>query len=1061
MAVSVISTYNNQYHSPGFDLVVTGLTGYDTLTIERVDPSGEFRDIAVRGADGVAISGSTFALTDYEAPIGRNLVYRATATSKTATDTFTRTIAAFGSPLNANPYFETDAAVVVDAFGRTTASGWGTADTGQAWATSGGSASDYSTNGAAGLHSLGSVNVSRRTVLGPALADVNVVGSIVVPVLAAGAAIQAGFMGRYIDSSNHYTAEIQLNTDQSVQVRLRKNVSGTITTLVTSANIAGLTHTVGRVFRLRFVLQGSVLLVRVWDSALAEPTVWHADAIDTALTAAGQVGARSSLGVGNTNTLPVSVSYDSLTAATPPANWTVSGGTIVRTTTQAHEGVASGLLTPDGVAASTVARSEMVPVTAGLSHRGSEWVRCAVSRNVSIGINWYDSSNVFISTSSASVAVTANTWTLLECIDNAPAGAEKGQLTAFMTGTPASSDLTSVDEATLQPGLAGGWGSTSTGQVYSTITGPATSFSVASGLGKHTLTTLNTLSAQTLDVKLGNLDAYFEVRTSADAVGGDILGTFYSQYSSLIKHYRWEIQFRADGMVTLKLVRVFGGTDLVLGTASGIFSYAPNTAVKVRCVVDNGKLRMRAWTGVEPSTWNIQATSTAMTTGKVAFGSTLSIGNTNDLPVTVSYDNLTLTGLGKTPVVTGVGTSSPIGVQDGFSRGITNGWGSPDVGANWVVRSGVTADFLTTSGVGRMSMTQRSVSGSFGTDYIIESPLTHTDIDQKVRVRTPLAAAGDVYRHSLMARETSRDNHWQLETNYAPSGEVRIRIIGEAAGATRFSHFDDGILIPGLAHTAGTWYWMRFQAVGNQLRGKVWQDGSTEPLNWHIEYTDNANPSGGYVGVRSFSSAFSTNPTPDIVEWDDYSATLLDVTTAIPADNAGTAWLKSVSQPALSRRINMVDFAERSTPGRILGEFQVLGRANKVVLRDTLGGREGTFSVVTFPMGGVWESDSSWREIQNLLAYGGTLLLQTAGSLLTGEEDLYFELKNVNRSRVGVVGNELIHLHAIDYVEVDRPATIEVSLTLRSWQSVLDQNSSWQDVLDNHSTWLDVLQRSL
>jgi hypothetical protein len=51
---------------------------------------------------------------------------------------------------------------VVDTFTRTAANGWGNADSGQAWTTASGSASDYAVGSGAGSHTMTSVDVSRR-----------------------------------------------------------------------------------------------------------------------------------------------------------------------------------------------------------------------------------------------------------------------------------------------------------------------------------------------------------------------------------------------------------------------------------------------------------------------------------------------------------------------------------------------------------------------------------------------------------------------------------------------------------------------------------------------------------------------------------------------------------------------------------------------------------------------------------------------------------------------------------------------------------------------------------
>lgn len=38
--------------------------------------------------------------------------------------------------------------------------------------------------------------------------------------------------------------------------------------------------------------------------------------------------------------------------------------------------------------------------------------------------------------------------------------------------------------------------------------------------------------------------------------------------------------------------------------------------------------------------------------------------------------------------------------------------------------------------------------------------------------------------------------------------------------------------------SSNTWYWIRFRANGNDLKGRVWEDGNSEPSAWDIELTD-------------------------------------------------------------------------------------------------------------------------------------------------------------------------------------------------------------------------------
>lgn len=204
---------------------------------------------------------------------------------------------------------------VADAFGRTVASGWGTADTGQAWATSGGSASDHSVSSGLARHLLGSVNISRWAVVPQVTADCDVTATVATTALATGASQYVALAGRWVDSSNTYLARIEFTTAAAVALTIRSRVGGTETQLA-GGTVAGLTHAANTRFNLRFQIIGSTLQAKVWTGT--EPDAWTVTVTDTSFTAAGSVGVRSILATGNTNTSP-SATWDDVANILPQA----------------------------------------------------------------------------------------------------------------------------------------------------------------------------------------------------------------------------------------------------------------------------------------------------------------------------------------------------------------------------------------------------------------------------------------------------------------------------------------------------------------------------------------------------------------------------------------------------------------------------------------------------------------------------------------------------------------------------------------------------------------------
>lgn len=203
---------------------------------------------------------------------------------------------------------------VTDTFTRSTSSSWGSADIGGAW-TQVGTASDYSTSGTTGRHSLGSVNVARATTVGPNIADFDVVTSVSTSALATGASHFLFLVGRYTGGNDFMAARLEFTTAAAVNLTIRKRVAGTDTQLATVAT--GLTHVASTLYRIRFQGAGSTFRAKAWLASGTEPTEWGVTVTDASITAAGQVGVRSVLNTGNTNTLPVTATYDNFALLNP------------------------------------------------------------------------------------------------------------------------------------------------------------------------------------------------------------------------------------------------------------------------------------------------------------------------------------------------------------------------------------------------------------------------------------------------------------------------------------------------------------------------------------------------------------------------------------------------------------------------------------------------------------------------------------------------------------------------------------------------------------------------
>jgi len=132
----------------------------------------------------------------------------------------------------------------------------------------------------------------------------------------------------------------------------------------------------------------------------------------------------------------------------------VGGATITRSTAQAHEGVASMLITPDGVTADPRAQTDAILVTPGITYTASAWVYSPAgfaSTGVGLRLRWYSDTGgtAILATDEDTAAIGAAIWRQHTITTVAPAGALSARVQPMFKGTPSAVVTLHVDEATL------------------------------------------------------------------------------------------------------------------------------------------------------------------------------------------------------------------------------------------------------------------------------------------------------------------------------------------------------------------------------------------------------------------------------------------------------------------------------------------------------------------------------------------------------------------------------------------------------------------------------------
>jgi hypothetical protein len=227
-----------------------------------------------------------------------------------ATDSVTKSVTVAAAP--AGP-------IAADAFGRTVAGGWGTADTGGAWTKSG--TTTFAVNNGVGQITATS-SYPRIALNSVSSTNSDVTIKVALNTIADGGGVYTSVGARTI-GTNDYRAKVKVAADGRLTLYLTKVESGTETTLTSVALSSAYTLTTGSTtwqVRLQaFGTSPTTVRARVWKAGTTEGSTWQLSTTDStaALQAAGGVGMAAYLSGTSTNG-PIVVSFDDLSVV--PAN---------------------------------------------------------------------------------------------------------------------------------------------------------------------------------------------------------------------------------------------------------------------------------------------------------------------------------------------------------------------------------------------------------------------------------------------------------------------------------------------------------------------------------------------------------------------------------------------------------------------------------------------------------------------------------------------------------------------------------------------------------------------
>jgi PKD repeat protein len=608
------------------------------------DPDGQIRTYAWDFGDGSSAGGVT-AVHTYGAP-GTYVVTLAVTDDRGATATTARTATVGAST-----------PVASDAFARTMTGGWGSADLGGPWATTG-ILSRWSVGDGVGRYAA-PAGGGTPAALGISRTDSDVRVTVSTDKTPVGGAQFYSVLGR-TSAAGDYRGKLRLGTDGMITAYLSRVVSGAETVLA-SAPLTGVTYAGGTRLQVRmqaFGINPTQLRLKVWSAGSAEPGAWTLTATDTttALQSAGGVGVAPYLSAAATNG-PVVFSTDDLIVTSNALPTALINSTVLGRTATLD---ASGSTDPDGtiVATSWTFGDGTTGTGAATTHTyalaGTYVVTATVTDDR--GASARSSKSVVIQNAPPNASF-VSTVTFLDVAFDASASrdpdgtivtyswdfgdgttgtgvqprhsyAAPGTYTASLTvtdneggknqttGTLVTVSLMPSAQDSFTRSIGGGWGNADLGGAW-TNTGTAGLWAVNGSVGTIALTPGTGGTASINSTSRTDTEVAVLLSTTVAPTGGGQYLTVIGRGVSAGTDYRAKLRLSAGGGVNVYLARSTAGVETVLSWATApALVYAAGDRLQVRLQVYGtapSTLRVKVWkVGTpEPLAWLLTSTDTA------------------------------------------------------------------------------------------------------------------------------------------------------------------------------------------------------------------------------------------------------------------------------------------------------------------------------------------------------------------------------------------------------------------------------------------------------------------